>query len=424
MSSPVVAAVNAVLDRVPRQTVHVGARVLPAFRSIGIVGYHVALLVAMVTGLRAGVPLLDVLGLSAAAALSFFAWAVLRRAVTGHETLVLLEHTWAALGAVALYFAAIGGPVAPGLDVLAVGLCPFLAAGRIGCLTAGCCHGQPSGVGVVYRAAQVWAARLRGVRLFPVQLVEAVALLTIGAVGYGLAGGTPGTATVWVLAAYATVRFGVEALRGDRRPVVAGVPVARAMAAAQLALALALSEAWLVAGGVERRQLVAVAVLSAALAGGLAVDRRRRDPLAAPAHLDELWTALVTLAYRAPGDGAPPATATTSRGVCLAGSWSDHGMHASLSHPSAAVDGLAYALGLVPLATTATATHVLVPPDRLGVAPPARTAPPATAAPVGPAVPSAPAPVRPVADASATGTTAVAATGGNGYFGVRVSDQG
>ena len=99
-------------------------------------------------------------------------------------------------------------------------------------------------------------------------------------------------------------------------------------------------------------------------------------------------------------------------------------MHASLSHPSAAVDGLAYALGLVPLATTATATHVLVPPDRLGVAPPARTTPPAPAAPVGPAVPSAPAPVRPVADASANGTTAVAATGGNGYFGVRVSDQG
>ena len=85
MSSPVVAAVNAVLDLVPRQTVHVGARGLPAFRSIGIVGYHVALLVAMVTGLRAGVPLLDVLGLSAAAALSFFAWAVLRRAVTGRR---------------------------------------------------------------------------------------------------------------------------------------------------------------------------------------------------------------------------------------------------------------------------------------------------------------------------------------------------
>src|SRR5262245_35393870 len=198
MTSPA-EAVNALLDTMPRRTVPIGPRELPAFRSIGIAGYHVALLAALLAGLRAGVPLLDVLGLSATAAVSFFAWALVRRAIVGRETLVLLEHTWAALVAVALYFLAVGGPVAPGLDVLAVGLCPFLAAGRIGCLTAGCCHGQPCGVGIVYPPGRVRTRRLAGVRLFPAPAVEAGALLAIGAIGLVLAGGPPGTATVWVL---------------------------------------------------------------------------------------------------------------------------------------------------------------------------------------------------------------------------------
>ena len=52
-------------------------------------------------GLRAGVNPVAVLGLSAAAALSFFAWALLRLWLTGRETLVLLEHVWIATGAVA-----------------------------------------------------------------------------------------------------------------------------------------------------------------------------------------------------------------------------------------------------------------------------------------------------------------------------------
>ena len=73
-----------------------GARRVPLFRSAGIAGYHVALLVALLAGFQAGVHPIAVLGLSGAAAVSFFLWAMLRRAVTGRESLVLLEHVWVA----------------------------------------------------------------------------------------------------------------------------------------------------------------------------------------------------------------------------------------------------------------------------------------------------------------------------------------
>lgn len=360
---------NRAFDLLPRDTVRLGPREVPVFRSIGIVGFHLAVLTAVLAGIRAGVPVLDVIGLSAIAGASFFALAVVRRSLAGRESLVLLEHVWVAAGAVALYFLAAGGPVLPGLDVFATGVCVFLAAGRLGCLTAGCCHGHPAGLGIVYRASTAVPERLRGVRLFPVPLVEAVALLAIGVVGYLLCGGTPGTATVWMLLAYAVVRFGTEALRGDPRPSAGGVTLARAMAVVQLLAALLAAELWLVPGGFGRRDVVAAVVLGTVLLAGCVLARRRRDPLATPAHLDELWSAVRTLARSAPAGGAPPAVAGTSQGVQVAASWEEVGLHVSLSHPSRPVDGLPFALGHEPFARTATATHLVVPDQRAGPRP-------------------------------------------------------
>lgn len=374
--------VNRVLDRLPRDTLHLGARTVPAFRSMGVLGFHLAVLTAVLTAIRAGVPVLEAFGISATAGASFFAFGLLRRALTGRETLVLLEHVWVALGAVTLYLWAAGGPVLPGLDVLSVSLCVFLAAGRAGCLIAGCCHGHPATIGLVYPASAGLPERLHGVRLFPVQLVEAVGLLGIGLVGFVLAGSWPGTATVWVLAAYATVRFGVEALRGDQRPSVVGVSVPRAMAVLQLGAALVASEMWLVGSGPDRRHLAAAVPLAAVLVAGMLLDRSRRDPLAAWSHLDEVWSTIRTLARDAAGE--QPVPATTSRGLRLAASWNGAGLHVSLSHPSRPVDGLPHALGLAPLARTATATHVIAPASRVGAPEPAgpdRRSDPAGAAP-------------------------------------------
>lgn len=362
--------INRLLDRLPRETFAVGAREVPAFRSFGVLGFHLALPVALLTGFRAGVTVLDTLAIAAAAGCSLFGWGLLRRAITGRETLVLLESVWAAFLAVAALRWSAGAPVLPGLDVLAVGVCAFLAVGRLGCLVSGCCHGVPAAVGVVYPPSAGLPARLGGVRLFPLPLVESAALMGIGTAGFALAGGPAGTAAAWVLAAYATVRFGTEALRGDHRPSIAGVTVARLMCVAQIAFAAWLSAwsgaAWPDAGRpgaawTVRGSVVAGGVLAAAALAGALLAWRRRDPLAAPAHLDEIWLLIRALTP----DGHVPVVAETSAGLRIAASRAGEGLHVSFSHAHRPVGGIPRALGLDPLATTGVAVHAVVSPTRL-----------------------------------------------------------
>jgi hypothetical protein len=324
----------------------VGTRRVPAFRSLGIVGFHVAVLVAIATSLRIGVPLVAALGLSAAAGLSFFAWGVLRRAVTGRESLVLIEYVWVAYGAVALFAAASGLGVAPLFDVYSVSVAFFLAFGRAGCTVAGCCHGTPASVGLRYGAGHPVPDRLVGRRLFPVQPIEAAALVVIGLVGAALATVAAGAATVWFLASYAVVRFGCERLRGDRRPQLRGISLPQLMAVVQLGAAVTASEAWLVDGTPGRGTAVGVGMLAVALVAGSALLAvRGRNPLVAPHHLDEIWRFVASV----PPDAIGPVTATTtSAGARVAASVHGDGWHVSVSHPRHDPVAVAYAFGCTP----------------------------------------------------------------------------
>jgi prolipoprotein diacylglyceryltransferase len=263
-----------------------GGRRVPLFRSIGIAGYYGALLVALLAGLRAGVHPVVVLGLSAAAAASFFGWALLRRAITGRESLVLLEHVWVAGLAVAGFCWAAGADLLRGLDVLCCGLTLFLAAGRIGCFSVGCCYGVPAAFGTTYPPGAGLPARLAGVRLLPVQLIEAAGILFIGVVALAVAGGRPGTATIWFLLSYAVVRFGTEGLRGDDRPMVAGLSGPRWMCVIQAIGAGVL--AYVVLPGIDSRSLTASGfVLGATAVAGLVLTRMRRpSPLTRADALD------------------------------------------------------------------------------------------------------------------------------------------
>lgn len=134
---------NGWLDRIPRLTVDIGARRLPAFRSLGIVGFQLGVTSMVLVALVGGLPLVTALGMSAVAGLSFFGWGLLRRAITGSETLVLIEYVWVALGLVVAYLWASGGPIVAGLDAMAVALCWFLAFGRLGCATVGAATACP-----------------------------------------------------------------------------------------------------------------------------------------------------------------------------------------------------------------------------------------------------------------------------------------
>src|SRR5690606_24032358 len=114
------ATINAWCDGVPRTWLFRGARMSPAFRGCGAAALCAASIVAAGGALRARVSLSILALLIGAGVASFFALAFVRRALTRREELVLLEHLWLALLAIAGATWALGEPVPPYLDVASV----------------------------------------------------------------------------------------------------------------------------------------------------------------------------------------------------------------------------------------------------------------------------------------------------------------
>lgn len=111
-------------------------------------------------------------------------------------------------------------PVLPYLDVLVAGMIVYQVFGRLGCFMAGCCHGRPSSWGVRYgnkHAETGYLFFVQGVRLFPIQLVEALwlSVLAAGAIAIVAGDGEPGEAVSWYIVGYGAGRFAFEFFRGD-----------------------------------------------------------------------------------------------------------------------------------------------------------------------------------------------------------------
>ncbi len=312
--------INAWLDTLPRTRFGALSREVPAFRTCGIAGFHVALVTLFAGALVTGRSLLVAATLAFVCGLSFFAYAHLRRAIFGRELIVLLEHVWFAQACVAFALWGLGEPLPAYLDLIAPPLAFFLACGRVGCVFVGCCHGHPSSLGIVYpetHARDGFPRHLAGVRLFPVALVECAGLLLIGATGFvALPFVAQGRVFLWLLIGYAVLRFGLEGLRGDRRPHVLGLSQARWMSLFEFALALALGERWS-GRGFGPREIALGALLVALLVGCLALkhalDPRRR--LLRPAHLSELRELVARGLASSAGRLEP---LRSSRGVVLA----------------------------------------------------------------------------------------------------------
>lgn len=364
-------ALNRWLARLPRTTFDVGGHRVPAFRSLGIVGFHVAVVLLLLTALSTGVPMLVALGVAGVSALSFFSWGLVRRALTRREVLVLLEHVWVAYAAVAVlaWLVASGDAAVRVVDLFSVAVGPFLAFGRLGCATVGCCHGHPCSVGLRYGPEHGLRPRMTDRPLFPVQLLEAVALLGITAVAFRLVTSLPGTATVWFLSSYAVVRFGLQRLRADHATVSRSVPVAQVMCVVQLAAAVSLDLVWLhPSGTTPRTALVVGVVMALTLAGGVWFgSTRRRSPLTRPEHLDEVWCVVTAASPRRRTTGteawSEPWSWTTTRGMVVAVSEVDEGRHVSFSHPTAATLPVALWLGLPGAFTRNGVTHARLGED-------------------------------------------------------------
>jgi prolipoprotein diacylglyceryl transferase len=315
-------SLNERLDRLPRAYVGRGSRSTPAYRACGQVGTCAGVVVLAAAGLLGDRPLGSLAVVALAAFGTLFGWAYVRRALTGRERLVLLEHVWVALAAAAGAAWALDEPVAASLDALAPALWTFLAAGRVGCLLAGCCHGRPATVGIRYPAelvAEGFPPHLVGIRLLPVQLLEAVALASLAAAGLvALPFAGNGVVLAGTLAVYAVVRFGLEHLRGDRRPQLLGLSRNQWTCLIQLAVAILLADgpnAW-----------PALALLGASFALGLTWRHARDRHLLADEHVAEVRA----LARERPAESGP-AVGRTSRGTLVGASWQRDGTHLSLS---------------------------------------------------------------------------------------------
>ena len=157
---------------------------------------------------------------AAAAVLTFFVLAMGTKVITGTERLVYHHHELAVIAVATVVLKLANRPALPYLDVTILGVGAFLAWGRIGCLMAGCCHGKPYGWGICYGSSYAgtgFTPYYVGVRLFPLQALEAVFVFSTVAAGGILvwAGRPAGTALACYIVIYNLGRFLFEFWRGD-----------------------------------------------------------------------------------------------------------------------------------------------------------------------------------------------------------------
>jgi hypothetical protein len=208
----------------------------------------------------------------------------------------------------------------------------------------------------VYDANSV--AHLAGVRLFPVQAIEALGLVVIGLTGLAaMPFARPGDVMAWFLIAYAVMRFGLEGIRGDDRPHALGLSQARWMAMAEAAVAIAIVEGRDHALVLSPRTLVPAALLlglfTVTLVRWIRGRERRllgRDRAEALAAWAELRAAL----------GHAVAVRRTSAGLSLALSHSEDGrlLHLSASLTAGPPDLALLCTLVAPLVPSARVVHV------------------------------------------------------------------
>ena len=194
-----------------------GGAAVNGFQRCAVTGFVLGVLLAALLG----PPVWLIAVLAGVGVATGFAVVLVTRLLTGRATLVYRHHALAVLAASAGVLAIAGHPVLAGLDAVALGLGVMLAVGRVGCLRAGCCHGRPAARGVRYDRTHLdgtFPEQLAGVRLFPVQALEAGLVLAVVAGGVAIVrgGAAPGAAFAWFVSATAVARFGLSSSAATR----------------------------------------------------------------------------------------------------------------------------------------------------------------------------------------------------------------
>lgn len=166
-------------------------------------------------------------------AITFVLLTLIAKILTAKETIVYYHHEIAILTVCSLVLRALHLPVLPYLDITIIGIATFLAFGRIGCFSVGCCHGKPAKEGVVYGHEHVKAGftpYFEGIPLFPIQLVESgIVFFIIGMTSILLLHRVAtGTVLIVYTVLYGAFRFAIEFFRGDpERPYWKGLSEAQ-----------------------------------------------------------------------------------------------------------------------------------------------------------------------------------------------------
>lgn len=221
-----------------------------AYFWLGAAGVAIGETTGVVAGLHEGSSATAAAVAAVGALLGFLVGVKVAHIFYGREELVLYQQVGAALAGSAAALAIAGEPVRPGLDFVILGLGLFLIFGRLGCLHVGCCHGRPAGWGIRYGDDHARAGFPRyyvGVRLFPIQLVAAVAHLVLAGLALAvlLADYPPGEVLCVWLVAYAPVRLLLELARGDdARGFLFDLTQAQWIAVGSSWLAVVLADRW------------------------------------------------------------------------------------------------------------------------------------------------------------------------------------
>jgi prolipoprotein diacylglyceryl transferase len=253
------------------------------FHRVGIIALAAASSVSAYAALRLGLNPLWLIFYVPLATASLVGLTYIRQLVTGREQLVLIENATAAAIAVLAVVSLLGQPIAAWSDVTAIGIGTFAGIGRIGCLLTGCCYGCPARIGIVYRH-ETGPGRPVDVRLFPVQVLESAALLSIAISAVVVSGRSPGSATAVTLMAYGMIRSGTEILRGDR----AGRAVAQLVPRLEAIVLIVTGGLVALVTQPNAMTWVAASIGAAALTAVLALTRPRLGRYAETVHVDAI----------------------------------------------------------------------------------------------------------------------------------------
>ncbi|MEW6734486.1 MAG: prolipoprotein diacylglyceryl transferase family protein [Acidobacteriota bacterium] len=213
-------AINDFLDNLVRTEVHLPHLAIPAFQVCGYIGLAMATLLTMFLVSNLNLSPLVMAIIILVAIVTFLGLVMATKIVTGVERIVYYHHEIAVLLVTAILLWLLGKPTLVYLDVTILGIGLFLVCGRIGCLMVGCCHGRPYHFGVCYKQEHAIVGFTNyyvGIRLFPIQAVESLWVLSVVVIGIviTLSSHISGSTLAWYIVAYDLGRFCFEFMRGD-----------------------------------------------------------------------------------------------------------------------------------------------------------------------------------------------------------------